>query len=361
MTSSGHDELDVPPGPASESARPAEPQPSPVGQSAIPVAGFVRQDAEVAALSDGHDGRDGQAPPTARFAAAAPCLEPGGGPAGHLGQDGHDPGGNGAPGGRLPRLGPLVDLEARDLAAWFGDHKVLEGVSLKMEAGKVTALIGPSGCGKSTFLRTLNRMHELVRTAALAGEVLLGGENIYGPRQRPADVRRRIGMVFQKPNPFPAMSVYDNVTSGLKLAGIKVRSRDEIVEVSLRRAGLWNEMRRRLRTPGGALSGGQQQRLCIARSLAVSPDVLLMDEPCSALDPTSTRRIEETIRELADQVTIVIVTHNMQQAQRVSANCAFFLASEGSPGYIVESGPTEQLFSDPVDSRTAAYIHGQFG
>ena len=352
---------DEPSGSASEPAKPAEPQPGPASQSAIPVAGFVRPDGEVAALSDGHDGRDGQAPPTAQFSTAAPWLEPGRGPAGQPGQDSHYPGDNGAAGGRLPQLGPLVDLEARDLAAWFGDHKVLEGVSLKMEAGKVTALIGPSGCGKSTFLRTLNRMHELVRTAALAGEVLLGGENIYSPRQRPADVRRRIGMVFQKPNPFPAMSVYDNVTSGLKLAGVKVRSRDEIVELSLRRAGLWNEMRRRLRTPGGALSGGQQQRLCIARSLAVSPDVLLMDEPCSALDPTSTRRIEETIRELADQVTIVIVTHNMQQAQRVSANCAFFLASEGSPGYIVESGPTEQLFSDPVDPRTAAYIHGQFG
>jgi phosphate transport system ATP-binding protein len=256
---------------------------------------------------------------------------------------------------------PLVGLDARDVAAWFGDHKVLEGVSLTMEAGKVTALIGPSGCGKSTFLRILNRMHELVRTAALAGEVLLGGEDIYDPRQRAADVRRRIGMVFQKPNPFPAMSIYDNVTSGLKLAGIKVRNRDHVVETSLRRAGLWNEVHRRLRSPGGALSGGQQQRLCIARSLAVSPEVLLMDEPCSALDPTSTRVIEETIRDLAGQVTIVIVTHNMQQAQRVSANCAFFLASENTPGHIVESGPTEQLFEDPTDPRTADYVHGRFG
>jgi phosphate transport system ATP-binding protein len=168
-------------------------------------------------------------------------------------------------------------------------------------------------------------------------------------------------MVFQKPNPFPAMSIYDNVASGLKLAGIKVHNRDAVVEVSLRRAGLWNEVYRRLRSPGGALSGGQQQRLCIARSLAVSPAVLLMDEPCSALDPTSTRRIEETIRELADQVTVVIVTHNMQQAQRVSENCAFFLASENTPGYIVESGPTEQLFEDPADPRTADYVHGRFG
>jgi len=264
-------------------------------------------------------------------------------------------------GGHSPQPGGLLGIEARNVAAWFGDHKVLEGVSLDMEPGKVTALIGPSGCGKSTFLRILNRMHELVRSAALAGEVLLGGEDIYGPRQRPADVRRRIGMVFQKPNPFPAMSIYDNVASGLKLAGIRVRNKDALVETSLRRAGLWNEVQRRLRSPGGALSGGQQQRLCIARSLAISPSVLLMDEPCSALDPTSTRVIEETIRELADQVTIVIVTHNMQQAQRVSENCAFFLAAENTPGYIVETGPTEQLFEDPADPRTADYVHGRFG
>jgi phosphate transport system ATP-binding protein len=257
--------------------------------------------------------------------------------------------------------GPLVGLESRDVSAWFGEHKVLERVSLTMDAGEVTALIGPSGCGKSTFLRILNRLHEMVRGASLAGEVLLGDEDIYDPRQRPQDVRRRIGMVFQKPNPFPAMSVYDNVVSGLKLAGIKVRDKDYIVETSLRRAGLWNEMHRRLRSPGGALSGGQQQRLCIARSLAVQPDVLLMDEPCSALDPTSTRRVEETIRELAGQVTIVIVTHNMQQAQRVSSNCAFFLAAENTPGHIVEHGPTEQLFENPQDPRTADYVHGRFG
>jgi phosphate transport system ATP-binding protein len=261
----------------------------------------------------------------------------------------------------LVASGPLVGLDARKVSAWFGDHKVLERVSLSMEPGTVTALIGPSGCGKSTFLRILNRMHEMVRGAALAGEVLLAGEDIYDPKRRPSDVRRRIGMVFQKPNPFPAMSIYDNVASGLKLAGIKVRNKDEVVETSLRRAGLWNEVNRRLRSPGGALSGGQQQRLCIARSLAVSPDVLLMDEPCSALDPTSTRRIEETIDELQHQVTIVIVTHNMQQAQRVSKNCAFFLATHDTPGYIVESGPTEQLFEDPTDPRTADYVHGRFG
>jgi phosphate transport system ATP-binding protein len=257
--------------------------------------------------------------------------------------------------------GPLVGLEARSVSAWFGSNKVLDRVSLNMQPGRVTALIGPSGCGKSTFLRILNRMHEMVRGAALAGEVLLAGDDIYGADLRPSDIRRRIGMVFQKPNPFPAMSIYDNVSSGLKLAGIKVKNKDQIVEVSLRRAGLWGEVQRRLRTPGGALSGGQQQRLCIARALAVSPDVLLMDEPCSALDPTSTRRIEETISELENQVTIIIVTHNMQQAQRVSKDCAFFLAAEGTPGHIVESGPTEKVFDAPVDPRTADYVHGRFG
>ncbi|HEY3957035.1 MAG TPA: phosphate ABC transporter ATP-binding protein [Streptosporangiaceae bacterium] len=252
-------------------------------------------------------------------------------------------------------------MEARNISAWFGSHKVLERVSLNMQPGRVTALIGPSGCGKSTFLRILNRMHEMVRGASLGGEVLLAGEDIYDLHRRASDIRRRIGMVFQKPNPFPAMSIYDNVASGLKLAGIKVGNKDQVVEVSLRRAGLWGEVQRRLRTPGGALSGGQQQRLCIARSLAVSPDVLLMDEPCSALDPTSTRRIEETIAELRNQVTIVIVTHNMQQAQRVSAECAFFLAAEGTPGHIVESGPTERVFDAPEDPRTADYVHGRFG
>jgi phosphate transport system ATP-binding protein len=267
----------------------------------------------------------------------------------------------GPPGSAPPVGGPLVGLDARNVSAWFGDHKVLQLVSLNMEPGTVTALIGPSGCGKSTFLRILNRMHEMIKGASLAGEVLLAGSDIYDPKYRPTDVRRRIGMVFQKPNPFPAMSIYDNVASGLKLAGIKVANKDAVVEVSLRRAGLWNEVRRRLRAPGGGLSGGQQQRLCIARALAVSPDVLLMDEPCSALDPTSTNRIEETIAELENQVTIVIVTHNMQQAQRVSRNCAFFLAAEDTPGHIVESGPTEQVFGSPADPRTADYVNGRFG
>jgi phosphate transport system ATP-binding protein len=256
---------------------------------------------------------------------------------------------------------PLLGLEAQNVSAWFSGRKVLERVSLHMEPGRVTALIGPSGCGKSTFLRILNRMHEMVKGAQLAGQVMLAGHDIYDPIVRPAEVRRRIGMVFQKPNPFPAMSIYDNVASGLKLSGIKTPDTADIVESSLRRAGLWEEVHRRLRSPGGALSGGQQQRLCIARSLAIAPDVLLMDEPCSALDPTSTNKIEETIAELSDQVTIVIVTHNMQQAHRVSDNCAFFLATHDTPGHIVESGPTQQIFESPVDPRTSDYVNGRFG
>ncbi|MFE8942372.1 phosphate ABC transporter ATP-binding protein PstB [Streptomyces sp. NPDC003233] len=254
-------------------------------------------------------------------------------------------------------------LEARAVSAWFGSHQVLSRVSLTMPAGRVTALIGPSGCGKSTFLRTLNRMHELIPGAALGGEVLFDGEDIYSPERRLTDARRSIGMVFQKPNPFPAMSIYDNVVAGLKLTGTRVgrREKDELVEESLTRAGLWKEVSDRLRQPGGALSGGQQQRLCIARALAVRPRVLLMDEPCSALDPTSTRRVEETIQDLRDEVTIVIVTHNMQQAARVSDQCAFFLAEQGTPGGIVEHGPTEQMFGSPADARTADYVAGRFG
>jgi phosphate transport system ATP-binding protein len=257
----------------------------------------------------------------------------------------------------------LAQLEARDITAWFGDHMVLEQVSLTMQAGHVTALIGPSGCGKSTFLRILNRMHQLVPSAAMAGEVLLDGVDIYDATQRLTDVRRHIGMVFQKPNPFPAMSVYDNVVAGLKLTGVKAsrREKDSLVEECLTMAGLWREVRDRLRQPGGALSGGQQQRLCIARSLAIRPRVLLMDEPCSALDPTSTRVIEETMADMVKEVTIVIVTHNMQQAQRVSDQCAFFLAEENSPGYIVEYGPTNLMFNSPQDPRTSDYVNGRFG
>jgi phosphate transport system ATP-binding protein len=254
-------------------------------------------------------------------------------------------------------------LEARDVSAWFGSHKVLERVSLSMPAGQVTALIGPSGCGKSTFLRTLNRMHELIPGAQFGGEVMLDGHDIYDPSRRITDARRNIGMVFQKPNPFPAMSIADNVLSGLMLTGQRVDKalKEQIVEECLTKAGLWREVKDRLRQPGGGLSGGQQQRMCIARSLAVQPRVLLMDEPCSALDPTSTRRIEETIIELADEVTIVIVTHNMQQAARVSDQTAFFLAEQGTPGYIVEHGPTEQIFDMPKDPRTLDYVNGRFG
>ncbi|MGA1836286.1 phosphate ABC transporter ATP-binding protein [Herbiconiux sp. 11R-BC] len=258
---------------------------------------------------------------------------------------------------------PLAELDARNISAWFGDHQVLDRVSLTMPAGVITSLIGPSGCGKSTFLRILNRMHELIPSASLAGEVLLDGDDIYDADRKLVDARKHIGMVFQKPNPFPAMSIYDNVLAGLKLTGTKAdRDRkDYLVESCLGKAGLWKEVRDRLRAPGGGLSGGQQQRLCIARSLAVTPKVLLMDEPCSALDPTSTRVIEETMLELVDDVTIVIVTHNMQQAQRVSTQCAFFLASQGQPGHIVEHGSTEAMFSSPIDKRTYDYVNGVFG
>jgi phosphate transport system ATP-binding protein len=254
-----------------------------------------------------------------------------------------------------------AQLESRSACAWFGDHLVLENVDLVMAAGDVTALIGPSGCGKSTFLRMLNRMHELVPGAALGGEVLIDDEDIYRPGIRAQEVRMRVGMVFQKPNPFPAMSIHDNVLAGLKLARIRCTQRTELIEWALRRAGLWREVRDRLHQLGGALSGGQQQRLCIARALAVQPNVLLMDEPCSALDPTSTRRIEDTIDELRGEVTVVIVTHNMQQAQRVSDRCAFFLAAENEPGRVIEQGPTTMMFENPRDARTLDYVNGQFG
>ncbi|MCO4236206.1 MULTISPECIES: phosphate ABC transporter ATP-binding protein [Pseudarthrobacter] len=256
-----------------------------------------------------------------------------------------------------------AELDAKAVSAWFGERKVLDRVSLTMEAGQVTALIGPSGCGKSTFLRILNRMHEMVPTASLAGQVLLDGADIYDPGRRVTLARRNIGMVFQKANPFPAMSIYENTVAGLKLAGIKASrlEKDFLVEDSLRKASLWDEVKDRLHQPGGGLSGGQQQRLCIARSLAVSPRVLLMDEPCSALDPTSTRRVEETIASLRGLVTIVIVTHNMQQAARISDTCAFFLAAHNAPGAIVEHGPTDAMFQYPQDQRTSDYVNGRFG
>ena len=266
-----------------------------------------------------------------------------------------------ARGAVTPRQGSF--LLADSVSAWFGSRKVLERVSLAMRPNEVTALIGPSGCGKSTFLRILNRMHELVPSARLSGTVSLDGIDIYGSQLRVTETRLKIGMVFQKPNPFPTMSIEENVLSGLKLSGTKsTMDKKSLVESSLRRAGLWEEVKTRLNSLGGALSGGQQQRLCIARALAVSPDVLLMDEPCSALDPMSTRIIEETMRELVQQVTIVIVTHNMQQAARVSDQCAFFLVEQmEEPGRVVEAGPTASMFNNPSDQRTADYIQGRFG
>ena len=251
-------------------------------------------------------------------------------------------------------------LEARNIHAWFGKKHVLEDISMNFDTGTVTALIGPSGCGKSTFIRTLNRMHEFIPTAALAGEVYLDSKDIYAPGVDVTKIRLKIGMVFQKPNPFPSMTIKENVLSGIKLAQLKVDNQTELLESCLRRAGLWDEVKDRLDEYGGALSGGQQQRLCIARSLAVNPQVLLMDEPCSALDPGSTLRIEETIRELAESISIVIVTHNMQQAARVSDYTGFFL-SDGGPGRLVELGTTSDIFSNPKEKRTEDYVTGRFG
>ena len=254
----------------------------------------------------------------------------------------------------------IAGLEARGIHAWFDKHHALEDINLFFPANTVTGLIGPSGCGKSTFLRILNRMHEFIPKAAMAGEVLLHDADIYDPSVNPAEIRLKVGMVFQKPNPFPAMTIAENVSAGLKLAKLKVANRDDLVEDCLTRAGLWKEVKDRLDAKGGSLSGGQQQRLCIARALAVNPEVLLMDEPCSALDPGSTLRIEETIGELSKTMTIIIVTHNMQQAARVSDNCAFFLA-DGGPGRLIESGLTSRMFTTPTDKRTEDYVQGRFG
>ena len=258
------------------------------------------------------------------------------------------------------RATQVAGIEARGIHAWFDKHHALEDISLFFPANTVTGLIGPSGCGKSTFLRILNRMHEFIPKAAMAGEVLLHDADIYDPSVNPAEIRLKIGMVFQKPNPFPAMTIAENVSAGLKLAKLKVSNRDELIENCLTRAGLWKEVKDRLGAKGGSLSGGQQQRLCIARALAVNPEVLLMDEPCSALDPGSTLRIEETIGELSKTMTIIIVTHNMQQAARVSDYCAFFLA-DGGPGHLVEAGLTSQMFTTPTDKRTEDYVQGRFG
>jgi phosphate transport system ATP-binding protein len=248
-------------------------------------------------------------------------------------------------------------IQVFDLNAWFGSRQVLKNIGIHAPANGVTALIGPSGCGKSTFVRCLNRMHEVVPGAHSTGQVLLNGEDLYGPGVDPVMVRRRIGMVFQKPNPFPTMSVFDNTAAGLRLAG--VRNKDtlcEVVERALRQAALWDEVKDDLYKPGSSLSGGQQQRLCIARAVAVQPEVLLMDEPCSALDPIATAKIEELILDLKKDLTIVIVTHNMQQAARVSDWTGFFLMGE-----LIEFGVTRDLFTAPREKKTEDYITGRFG
>jgi phosphate transport system ATP-binding protein len=248
-------------------------------------------------------------------------------------------------------------LKVVDLSAWFGQLRVLNDICFSVRPREVAALIGPSGCGKSTFIRCLNRLHEEVPSARVEGEVWLNGENIYGTGVDPVRIRRRVGMVFQKPNPFPGMSIYDNVAVGLRLAGLTRRSvLDEKVEAALKQAALWQEVKPKLKAPGVSLSGGQQQRLCIARALAVEPSVILMDEPTSALDPISTAKIEELIIELKKSMTIVIVTHNMQQASRISDKTAFFLL-----GHLVEYGETSKLFTKPRDTRTEQYITGRFG
>ena len=254
-----------------------------------------------------------------------------------------------------------IEMESRELSVWFGQRKVLEGVSIKFPKSSVTALIGPSGCGKSTYIRTLNRLHELIPGAALAGEVLYDGRDIYAADIDPVGIRLKIGMVFQKPNPFPSMTIRGNVLSGLKLSGMKRSNHDDIVEETLTAAGLWKEVKDRLDHAAGDLSGGQQQRLVIARALAVQPSVLLMDEPCSALDPASTLKVEETIGQLSKSMTIIIVTHNMQQAVRVSDYTAFFLAAENEPGHVVEQGLTTEIFGNPQDERTLDYVNGRFG
>jgi phosphate transport system ATP-binding protein len=254
-------------------------------------------------------------------------------------------------------------IETVNLNCYYGRLHAIEDVSLTIEPKSVTALIGPSGCGKSTFLRALNRMHEVIPGARAQGKVLLDDENIYADDIDPVAVRRVIGMVFQRPNPFPTMPIYDNVAAGLRLAGVRKKSElDETVERSLRSANLWNEVKDRLGKPGAGLSGGQQQRLCIARAIAVEPQVLLMDEPCSALDPISTLAIEDLMAELKDRYTIVIVTHNMQQAARVSDVTAFFtLRGPGQPGYVVEMDSTSRIFTNPKEKRTEDYITGRFG
>ncbi len=254
-------------------------------------------------------------------------------------------------------------LDVKDVNIFYGSFKAVEGVTLTVEPRSVTAFIGPSGCGKSTVLRTLNRMHEVIRGGRVEGEVMLDGKDLYAADVDPVAVRRTIGMVFQRPNPFPTMSIFDNVVAGLRLNGVKDKAKlEEAAERSLKGANLWTEVKDRLRKPGAGLSGGQQQRLCIARAIAVEPQVLLMDEPCSALDPISTLAIEDLITELKKSYTIVIVTHNMQQAARVSDDTGFFnLKATGQPGQLVEFNPTAKMFANPDSPATEAYISGRFG
>jgi phosphate transport system ATP-binding protein len=255
-------------------------------------------------------------------------------------------------------------IDVSGLSAYYGTHLAIEDISMTVEPRSVTAFIGPSGCGKSTFLRTLNRMHEVTPGGRVEGKVMLDDENLYGNGVDPVTVRRTVGMVFQRPNPFPTMSIYENVAAGLRLNGTAKRKSetDAVVEKSLKGANLWNEVKDRLGKPGAGLSGGQQQRLCIARAIAVEPEVLLMDEPCSALDPISTLAVEDLIGELKERFTIVIVTHNMQQAARVSDRTAFFnLAAVGKPGKLIEIDETQRIFSNPSVKATEDYISGRFG
>ncbi|WBB57824.1 phosphate ABC transporter ATP-binding protein PstB [Streptomyces sp. WMMC500] len=254
-------------------------------------------------------------------------------------------------------------IDISGLTAYYSDFKAIEDISMAVEPRSVTAFIGPSGCGKSTFLRTINRMHEVIPGARVEGKVMLDDENLYASGVDPVSVRRVVGMVFQRPNPFPTMSVYENVAAGLKLnSRYKKSELDDVVEKSLRGANLWNEVKDRLNRPGSGLSGGQQQRLCIARAIAVEPQVLLMDEPCSALDPISTLAIEDLIGDLKTRFTIVIVTHNMQQAARVSDRTAFFnLAAVGEPGKLIEIDETDKIFSNPSVQATEDYVSGRFG
>ncbi|GAA3054947.1 MULTISPECIES: phosphate ABC transporter ATP-binding protein PstB [Actinomycetes] len=255
-------------------------------------------------------------------------------------------------------------IEAKDLNVYYGDFLAVEGVSIEIASRSVTAFIGPSGCGKTTFLRSLNRMHEVLPGATVSGKLLLDGDDIYGPGVDPVTVRTMVGMVFQRPNPFPTMSIRDNVLAGYRLNGTRLSraEADDVVERSLRGANLFNEVKDRLDKPGSGLSGGQQQRLCIARTIAVKPDVILMDEPCSALDPISTLAVEDLIAELKEEYTVVIVTHNMQQAARVSERTAFFnIAGTGKPGKLIEYDDTSTIFNNPKEKSTEDYVSGRFG